>query len=68
MINLRFSDPEHKIEMHRELEVTGQMWESRAASVSEPELPTIEGPPLSATPPREPIEPSAIEQTLGEKG
>jgi len=40
MINLRFSDPQHKIEMHQELEEIARMWESLAASTLE--LPVIE--------------------------
>jgi hypothetical protein len=68
MLNLRLTDPEHKIEMHRELEATADMWESLARSVLTPELPAIEGPPLSATQDRGVEERSEIERTLGEKG
>ena len=49
MINLRFSDPQHKIEMHQELEEIARMWESLAASALTLELPVIESPALSAT-------------------
>jgi hypothetical protein len=49
MINLGFSDPQHKIEMHQELEETARMWESLAASALTLELPVIESPALSAT-------------------
>ena len=47
MLNLRFSDPQHKIEMHQELEEIAMMWESLAASALTLELPVIESPALS---------------------
>jgi len=64
MLNLRFSDPQHKIEMHQQLEVTARMWESLAASAFKPELPAIESPPLSAAEDSEPVDLSEIERTL----
>jgi hypothetical protein len=68
MLTLQFSDPEHKIEMHRELEETAKIWESLARLVLRPELPAIESPPLSATEDSGVEEVSEIERTLGEKG
>jgi hypothetical protein len=67
MINLRFSDPQHKIEMHQELEDIARIWESLAASALTLELPVIESPALSATENSGPVDHSEIEQTLGEK-
>jgi hypothetical protein len=68
MLHLQFSDPEHQIEMHRELEETARIWESLARSVLTPELPAIESPPLSATEDSGIEERSEIELMLGEKG
>ena len=65
MINLRFSDPQHKIEMHKELEEIARMWESLAASTLE--LPVIESLAPSATENSGPMDRSKIERTLGEK-
>ena len=67
MLNLRFSDPQHKIKMHQQLEETARMWESLAASALTLELPVIESPALSATENRGPMDRSEIERTLGEK-
>ena len=64
MLNLRFSDPQHKIEMHQQLEETARMWESLAASALKPELPAIESPSLSATEDSEPMDLSEIERAL----
>jgi len=64
MLNLRFSDPQHKIEMHQQLEQTARMWESLAASVLKPELPAIESPPLSATEDTGSMDLSEIERAL----
>ena len=64
MLNLRFSDPQHKIEMHQQLKETARMWESLAASALQPELPAIESPPLSATEDSEPRDLSEMERTL----
>ena len=65
MINLRFSDPQHKIEMHQELEEIARMWESLAASALTLEPPV--SPALSATENSGPMDRSEIERTLGEK-
>jgi hypothetical protein len=62
MGNLQFSDPQHKIEMHKELEEIARMWESLAASVL-----TLESPALSAPENSGPMDRSEIERTLGEK-
>ena len=64
MLKMRLSDPQHKIEMHRELEEIAKMWEGLAGSVLD--LPAID-PPLSALQQSKPIERSEIERTLDEK-
>jgi hypothetical protein len=66
MLNLRFSDPQHKIEMHQQLEETTRMWESLAAAALTLELPAIESPPLSNTEDSGLMDRSVIERTLGE--
>jgi hypothetical protein len=67
MINLRFSDPQHKIEMHQELEEIARMWESLAASALTLELPVVESPVLSATENSAPMDHSEIERTYANR-
>ena len=67
MGNLQFSDPQHKIEMHKELEEIARLWESLAAFALTLELPVIESPALSASENSGPMDRSEIERTLGEK-
>ena len=64
ILKVGLSDPDHKIEMHRELEEIAKMWESLTGSVLD--LPAID-PPLSAPQQSKPIERSEIERTLDEK-
>jgi len=64
MLNLRFSDPQHKIEMHQQLEETAKMGESLAAAALQPKLPALDSPPLSATEDDELMYLSEIERTL----